>query len=83
MPAWARLAPRFAGAMAVSQPQSCKPGCVADAVRTARGSMPQPDAATGPAAGVAASLWLPMERLVGPKLAQMGQALLGKPKSSA
>jgi hypothetical protein len=67
-----------AGAMAVSQPQSCKPGCVGDAARAHLASMPPSGDPQGRAAAVIAAL----ERFLAPKLAQAAELLAGK-KSSA
>ena len=63
--------------MAVSRPQSCKPGCVGDAARAALHSMPASDGARGAATVAAARLWLPLENLIGSKLAAAVDLLAG------
>lgn len=66
----------WAGAMAVSQPQGCKPACVGDLARTARHSMPPSDPPSrGPAASAAATLWVPLERFLGPKVSAAAELL--------
>eukprot|EP00887_Chlorella_sp_A99_P004829 scaffold4.g4829.t1 len=47
----------WAGGLAVTQPQSCKPACVGDAIRAAMGSMP-PSRRTHPLQGLARTLGL-------------------------
>lgn len=50
----------WAGGLAVTQPQACKPGCVADAIRAARHTMPPSTTSTGSmdaAAALLRQLW--------------------------
>ena len=56
----------WAGAMAVSKPQACKPACVADAIRSSWQTLPPP-VPRSPAALLAAAgglVWAPVQRVL-------------------